>query len=145
MRILQEFVSAGLSFALYTAVLLRVRGNLVRTSGKWTLRFVPHGERWRLAIRRDAVDNSMMQVATRMIWYPVCITSLVQSVLASSQMPPAGCVHDPAPPRHNFALLLLQRPQRLIPSHDILRLCLQPTGGSERRPAPRHTPLRPGH
>lgn len=71
-HIWQEFVSAGLSFALYTAVLLRVRGNLVRTSGKWTLRFVPHGERWRLAIRRDMVDSSMMQVAARMVWYPVC-------------------------------------------------------------------------
>ena len=67
----QEFVSAGLSFILYTAVLLRVRGNLVKTSGKWHLRFVPRGDRWRLAIRRDAVDESMMRVAARMIWYPV--------------------------------------------------------------------------
>ncbi|RPD65650.1 hypothetical protein L226DRAFT_455538 [Lentinus tigrinus ALCF2SS1-7] len=75
-----EFLSAGLSFCLYTAVLLRVRGNLVRTSGKWHLRFVPSGERWRLAIRRDAVDGCMMQVATRMVWYPVAYTILLLPV-----------------------------------------------------------------
>ncbi|KAM5531402.1 hypothetical protein V8D89_014926 [Ganoderma adspersum] len=78
-----EFISAGLSFALYTAVLLRVRGNLVRTSGKWALRFVPHGERWRLAIRRDMVDSSMMQVAARMVWYPVAYTTLLLPVTIS--------------------------------------------------------------
>ncbi|RDX54648.1 hypothetical protein OH76DRAFT_985365 [Lentinus brumalis] len=75
-----EFLSAILSFCLYTAVLLRVRGNLVKTSGKWHLRFVPHGERWRLAIRRDVVDGSMMQVATRMVWYPVAYTILLLPV-----------------------------------------------------------------
>lgn len=64
----QEFLSAGLSFFLYAAVLLRVRGNLVKTSGRWSLRFVPHGERWVLAIRRDAVDGYMMHVVARMVW-----------------------------------------------------------------------------
>ncbi|KAH9926570.1 uncharacterized protein BXZ73DRAFT_78673 [Epithele typhae] len=67
-----EFVSAFLSFFMYTAVLLRVRGNLIRDNkGKWHLRFVARGERWRLAIRRDSVDEAMMNVAARMIWYPV--------------------------------------------------------------------------
>ncbi|KAI0635295.1 hypothetical protein C8Q77DRAFT_1107253 [Trametes polyzona] len=75
-----EFLSAGLSFFLYTAVLLRVRGNLTRTSGRWSLRFVPHGERWVLAIRRDAVDGHMMQVAARMVWYPVAYAILVLPV-----------------------------------------------------------------
>ncbi|KAI0372075.1 hypothetical protein BV20DRAFT_941023 [Pilatotrama ljubarskyi] len=72
-----EFLSAVLSFFLYTAVLLRVRGNLVKTSGRWNLRFVPHGERWVLAIRRDAVDGYMMHVAARMVWYPVAYTILL--------------------------------------------------------------------
>ncbi|KAH9941236.1 uncharacterized protein BXZ73DRAFT_75195 [Epithele typhae] len=68
-----EFLSAFLSFFMYMIVLLRVRGNLTRDSqGKWHLRFVPHGERWRLAIRRDSVDECMMNVAARMIWYPSC-------------------------------------------------------------------------
>ncbi|KAH9896986.1 hypothetical protein C8Q73DRAFT_642830 [Cubamyces lactineus] len=75
-----EFLSAGLSFFLYTAVLLRVRGNLVRTSGRWHLRFVPHGERWVLAIRRDAVDGCMMHVAARIVWYPVAYTILLLPV-----------------------------------------------------------------
>ncbi|KAI0646424.1 hypothetical protein C8Q79DRAFT_909633 [Trametes meyenii] len=72
-----EFLSAGMSFFLYTAVLLRVRGNLVKTSGKWNLRFVPHGERWILAIRRDAIDGYMMEIAARMVWYPVAYTVLL--------------------------------------------------------------------
>ncbi|KAI8985029.1 hypothetical protein BD414DRAFT_418174 [Trametes punicea] len=75
-----EFVSAGLSLLLYTAVLLRVRGNLVRTSGRWHVRFVPHGERWVLAIRRDAVDSSMMGVASRIVWYPVAYAILLLPV-----------------------------------------------------------------
>ncbi|KAI9065656.1 hypothetical protein FKP32DRAFT_1590444 [Trametes sanguinea] len=75
-----EFLSAGLSFVLYIAVLLRVRGNLVRTSGKWHLRFVPHGERWVLAIRRDAVDGYMMRVASRIVWYPVAYAILLLPV-----------------------------------------------------------------
>ncbi|KAH9852511.1 hypothetical protein C2E23DRAFT_730877 [Lenzites betulinus] len=72
-----EFLSAFLSFFLYTAVLLRVRGNLIRTSGRWSLRFVPHGERWVLAIRRDAVDGCMMHVAARTVWYPVAYAVLI--------------------------------------------------------------------
>ncbi|KAI0827070.1 hypothetical protein BC628DRAFT_1318954 [Trametes gibbosa] len=72
-----EFLSAVFSFFLYTAVLLRVRGNLVKTSGRWNLRFVPHGERWVLAIRRDAVDGYMMHIAARMVWYPVAYTVLL--------------------------------------------------------------------
>ncbi|EIW55449.1 uncharacterized protein TRAVEDRAFT_38715 [Trametes versicolor FP-101664 SS1] len=75
-----EFLSAGLSFFLYAAVLLRVRGNLVKTSGRWCLRFVPHGERWVLAIRRDAVDGYMMHVVARMVWYPVAYTILLLPV-----------------------------------------------------------------
>ncbi|KAJ8488852.1 hypothetical protein ONZ51_g3327 [Trametes cubensis] len=75
-----EFLSAGLSFFLYTAVLLRVRGNLVRTSGRWHLRFVPHGERWVLAIRRDAVDGCMMHVAARIVWYPLAYAVLLLPV-----------------------------------------------------------------
>ncbi|KAI0765143.1 hypothetical protein C8Q74DRAFT_1219970 [Fomes fomentarius] len=75
-----EFVSAGLSFILYTAILLRVRGNLVRTSGRWQLRFVSHSERWVLAIRRDAIDSCMMSVAARMVWYPVAYTILLLPV-----------------------------------------------------------------
>ncbi|KAI0360552.1 hypothetical protein OH77DRAFT_696759 [Trametes cingulata] len=75
-----EFMSAGASFFLYTAVLLRVRGNLVKTSGRWSLRFVPHGERWVLAIRRDAIDGYMMHVAARMVWYPVAYAILLLPV-----------------------------------------------------------------
>ncbi|KAI0937517.1 hypothetical protein AcW1_001625 [Taiwanofungus camphoratus] len=66
-----EFISAGFSFILYTAIFLRVRGNLVVIDGKWCIRFVPRRERWLLAVSRDATDSSMMHVAARMVWHPV--------------------------------------------------------------------------
>ncbi|OBZ77699.1 hypothetical protein A0H81_02414 [Grifola frondosa] len=75
-----EFVSAFLSFILYTSSLLRVRGNIIKRSGKWCLRFVPRGERWQLAVARDVVDSSMMRVAARMIWYPIAYTILLLPV-----------------------------------------------------------------
>jgi len=75
-----EFVSAGLSFFLYTAILLRVRGNLIVIDGKWCLRFVPRGERWQLAISRDVTDSSMMQVAARMVWHPLAYSILLLPV-----------------------------------------------------------------
>ena len=56
---------------MYTAVLLRVRGNLAVVDGKWQLRFVPRGERWQLAISRDVTDSYMMQVAAWMVWYVI--------------------------------------------------------------------------
>jgi len=66
-----EFLSAGVSFMLYTIILLRVRGNIIRVGGHYKLRFVPRGERWQLAIHRDFIDTSMLEVAARMVWYPV--------------------------------------------------------------------------
>jgi len=75
-----EFMSAGLSFFLYSAILLRVRGNLIVVGGKWCLRFVPRGERWQLAISRDTTDSSMMHVAARMVWHPVAYSMLLLPV-----------------------------------------------------------------
>ncbi|KAL6305957.1 hypothetical protein BKA93DRAFT_189530 [Sparassis latifolia] len=83
MEYFYEFLSAGLSFILYTIVLLRVRGNLILVGGKWSLRFVPRGERWQLALRRDNTDSSMMQVAARMVWHPVAYTVLILPVTVS--------------------------------------------------------------
>jgi len=72
-----EFVSAGVGFLLYVAVLLRVRGNLVIMDGHWQLRFVPRGESWRLQMRRDVIDTSMLRVAAHMIWYPVAYSVIL--------------------------------------------------------------------
>lgn len=66
------FISIGISFFLYIAALLRIRGNLVRDSTYgWRVRFLPKGEDWRLAIGQDIVDKNMLRVVRRMIWYPV--------------------------------------------------------------------------
>ncbi|KAJ7484274.1 hypothetical protein FB451DRAFT_1392840 [Mycena latifolia] len=56
-----EYVAAVLCFVLYTLIILRMRGNLVCQDGKWTLRFLPPGESWQLALRRDLIDSSMLQ------------------------------------------------------------------------------------
>jgi len=75
-----EFVSAGVSFVLYTIILLRVRGNIIRSGGHYKLRLVPRGESWQLAIHRDIIDTSTLQVTARMVWYPVAYTILLLPV-----------------------------------------------------------------
>ncbi|KIK70177.1 hypothetical protein GYMLUDRAFT_34662 [Collybiopsis luxurians FD-317 M1] len=73
-----EFLSAGLSVILYTIIILRVRGNLVRTEeGAWRLQFVPSWASWRLAIGRDLIDTSMLKFASNMVWYPVFYTIIL--------------------------------------------------------------------
>ncbi|KAI0065276.1 hypothetical protein BV25DRAFT_1913882 [Artomyces pyxidatus] len=79
-----EWVSAFLSSLLYSVVLLRVRGNLVRgTTGKWALRWVQRGESWQLSIGRDYLDSSMIHVATIIVWYPVAYTVLITPITAA--------------------------------------------------------------
>ncbi|KAJ7584099.1 hypothetical protein C8J56DRAFT_789984, partial [Mycena floridula] len=72
-----EYVAAGVSFLLYVAVLLRVRGNLVLTGGSWRFRKVPDGEAWKLAFSRDLLDTAMMSMSKMMVWYPVVYTALL--------------------------------------------------------------------
>ncbi|KAK7443270.1 hypothetical protein VKT23_015867 [Stygiomarasmius scandens] len=72
-----EFLSATLSFILYTIILLRVRGNLIRLNGSWKLRFVPNGEGWQLSLGRDLIDSAMLKVAQNMVWYPVAYTVIL--------------------------------------------------------------------
>ncbi|EIN08839.1 hypothetical protein PUNSTDRAFT_134015 [Punctularia strigosozonata HHB-11173 SS5] len=66
-----EFLSAGLSFILYMAVLLRVRGNLAQSNGKWRLRWVSKEDAWQLAISRDLIDSLMQKVALFAVLFPV--------------------------------------------------------------------------
>jgi len=75
-----EFVSAGLGFVLYTAILLRVRGNLYSEDGKWRLRFLARGEEWKLSVGRDIIDASMFRVAVNMVWYPIAYSLLILPV-----------------------------------------------------------------
>jgi len=78
MEYLFSFISIGISFILYILVLLRVRGNLVRDRyHKWRLRFVGAGNEWKLAVTRDAIDNSMNKVAQKLVWYPISYAIIV--------------------------------------------------------------------
>ena len=63
-------MSAFLSFVLYVAVLLRVRGNLIQdATGKWALRWVPRNESWQLAFARDYLDSCTVKMAAIIVWY----------------------------------------------------------------------------
>jgi hypothetical protein len=64
----QELLSAGTSFFLYVLILLRVRGNLAFTDGRWRLRSLPKGESWQLAMGRDILDTAMLKAAKHMVW-----------------------------------------------------------------------------
>ncbi|KAG7446762.1 uncharacterized protein BT62DRAFT_893607 [Guyanagaster necrorhizus] len=72
-----EYISAGTSFILYTAILFRVRGNLIFVSGRPRLRFVPRGQSWKLSILRDFIDSSMLRVVHQMVWHPIAYSMLI--------------------------------------------------------------------
>ncbi|KAJ7056211.1 hypothetical protein C8F01DRAFT_1312450, partial [Mycena amicta] len=73
-----EYVSAGCCFCLYTTIILRMRGDLVRReNGKWKLRFRPKEEAWMASLRRDLIDYTMLEVFEKMVWYPVVYTLLI--------------------------------------------------------------------
>ncbi|KAJ7742176.1 hypothetical protein DFH07DRAFT_836951 [Mycena maculata] len=72
-----EYVLAGWCIFLYTFIILRMRGNLVRQDGKWSLRFLPPGESWQLALCRDLIDTVMLQAVQKMVWYPIMYTLLI--------------------------------------------------------------------
>jgi hypothetical protein len=83
----QEFISVALSFIIYGVLLLRIRGNLVRTSNGWRLRFVPSGESWKLAVTRDAVDEAVLKTAHALIWYALIHNVVSMSVLMLYRYP----------------------------------------------------------
>ncbi|KAF5370278.1 hypothetical protein D9758_006923 [Tetrapyrgos nigripes] len=72
-----EFLSAIFSIVLYVFIILRVRGNLIRSDGRWHLRFVPREESWQLSFERDLIDQSMLRVAQSMVWFPVAYTIIL--------------------------------------------------------------------
>lgn len=75
---MMEWMSAFLSFLLYVAVLLRVRGNLIQdATGKWSLRWVPRSESWQLSFARDYLDSCTVKMAAIIVWYPVIYTVLI--------------------------------------------------------------------
>ncbi|KAJ6599981.1 hypothetical protein DFH09DRAFT_1129166 [Mycena vulgaris] len=72
-----EYISAGFCIILYTFVVLRMRGNLHREDGKWSLRFLPRGQSWQLALHRDLIDSAMLQAVQKMVWYPIVYTIII--------------------------------------------------------------------
>lgn len=72
-----EYFSAGFSFLLYTAILLRVRGNLIIENRRPRLRFVSKEDRWQLNLGRDFTDLSVSRAVKQMVWYPVAYSVLI--------------------------------------------------------------------
>ncbi|KAJ6469519.1 hypothetical protein C8R45DRAFT_1017345 [Mycena sanguinolenta] len=71
MQYLFEFLSIVFSSFLYTATLLRARGNLLRVDGRWKLRFLSSADAWKLDFGRDLTDASSLRLIQHMIWYPI--------------------------------------------------------------------------
>ncbi|KAK7443267.1 hypothetical protein VKT23_015864 [Stygiomarasmius scandens] len=72
-----EFLSAVVSIILYTFIILRVRGNMFKSDGRWHLRFVPREESWKLSFERDLIDSCMLKVSQSMVWFPVAYTIIL--------------------------------------------------------------------
>ncbi|CAK5272551.1 unnamed protein product [Mycena citricolor] len=73
-----EYLSAALCMILYTAIILRMRGNLLREEGRWCIRSLPSDEEsWQLSLRRDLVDYTMLEAIQRMVWYPLAYTVML--------------------------------------------------------------------
>ncbi|KAJ3485474.1 hypothetical protein NLI96_g4923 [Meripilus lineatus] len=85
-----EFLSASSACVLYTAILLCVRGNIMRSNGRWRFRFVPPGQSWQLALCRDIIDTSMMRIVARMVWFPISYTILLLPISLARLMAFSG-------------------------------------------------------
>ncbi|KAN0126207.1 hypothetical protein V8E53_014933 [Lactarius tabidus] len=73
-----EWTSAFVSSQLYVAVLLRVRGNLVKDSeGRWFLRWVSCDDTWQLGFARDYLDSCIIKLVVIIVWFPVTYTVLI--------------------------------------------------------------------
>jgi len=73
-----EWTSAFVSFVLYVAVLLRVRGNLIKDSeGHWFLRWVSYRDSWQLGFARDYLDSCTIKMVVIIVWFPVTYTILI--------------------------------------------------------------------
>ncbi|KAF8970402.1 hypothetical protein BDZ97DRAFT_1791193 [Flammula alnicola] len=69
-----SFLAIGVSFILYTAVLLRVRGTLVKASDKrWRLKFIGKDNE----LSHNIIDDSMLKFSKKIIWYPISYTTIL--------------------------------------------------------------------
>jgi len=68
---LLQYLSVGISLILYTFIILRVRGNLIKHEGKWQLRKVPTAESWRPCYKGDPIDTQLVRMARLMVWFPI--------------------------------------------------------------------------
>ncbi|KAF8217795.1 hypothetical protein K438DRAFT_1556174 [Mycena galopus ATCC 62051] len=93
MQYLFELLSIVFSAFLYTATLLRARGNLLKVDGRWKLRFLSAGESWKLDFGRDFTDSTSLRLVQHMIWYPVAYALCILPIAAVRVYSIAG--HQP--------------------------------------------------
>ena len=113
-------------------ILLRVRGNLLRSSNGWHLRFVPRSERWVLAISRDWLDSSMIRVATSLVWYVAARLTFVDLADSVNAIQVPGMLLRPASTRRDRAIRSVCRGRHAFLGHDPYRHSLQPPGSVAR-------------
>ncbi|EGO25578.1 hypothetical protein SERLADRAFT_465926 [Serpula lacrymans var. lacrymans S7.9] len=75
------FISAVLSFILYSSIFLRLRGNIIIHGWHITFRFRKRtSSSWR---GRDFAGNQMMMIAKQMLLYPIAYTILILPIAAA--------------------------------------------------------------
>ncbi|KAG9035189.1 hypothetical protein FRB95_011923 [Tulasnella sp. JGI-2019a] len=71
------FFSAFISFVLYTLAFLRLRGNILITSGSIRFRCVKWEHAWNGSAERETVESQVLSVARQMLWYPVAYSVVI--------------------------------------------------------------------
>nr|GAT54826.1 predicted protein [Mycena chlorophos] len=82
LQYLFEAISVVCSLFLYFLTLLRVRGNLLKIDGRWTIRFLSKDDSWKLDLHRDYTDMAGIGLIKHMIWYPVAYMVLILPIAA---------------------------------------------------------------
>ncbi|KAG9045607.1 hypothetical protein FS842_001146, partial [Serendipita sp. 407] len=81
------FVSAGISFILYTLVFLRLRGNInlngMRFSFQRRVVVKGYSSRQFNAVTDPSQNTHVMKIARQMMWYPVAYTILIVPIAAA--------------------------------------------------------------
>lgn len=77
LQYLWMFLSAFISFVLYSMVFLCLRGNLIISGGKMRLRLKRSTALWQAQTGRDSADGQAANLAKHMLVYPIAYTTLI--------------------------------------------------------------------
>ncbi|KAG9098752.1 hypothetical protein FS749_003045 [Ceratobasidium sp. UAMH 11750] len=77
------FASASVSLVVYSLIFFRLRGNLVGEGYKIRILRVPESRAWNLETGCAVMESKIMNVAWRLMWYPLSYTMLILPLAAT--------------------------------------------------------------